>query len=182
MQGVNDNPREQGDRVRRAFAVSFAAHLLAALAVALLFLAGWAAMWLAGAGATPLARLALVGVFVVAPVLAAHGLLAALALRVQVLPYALIVEQGVTSPRRDTLSYGGIRDISRRTSLNGRLTGTASLVLDLHDGGRLVLSGLKHAGEARQVILEAMRKRQAGGAIRHEPAAPAEKRLTAGAA
>lgn len=162
MLGVNDNPLAPVGPVecRKAFRVSQTAFLAPAIGVAALFLGTWFSLWLAGQGTSPMARLALLGGCLASPILAAHGLLAAASQRVQLLAHAIVVEQGVTAPRRETLSYDFITGLAVRTSLNGRLTGSASLVLDLADGGRVVVSGLRDAARAHDAVATMARRRQ----------------------
>ncbi|MCB1425484.1 MAG: hypothetical protein R3D65_12760 [Zhengella sp.] len=165
MQGVNDNPvlPVEPAQWRAAFSVSHTAFLAPAIGVAVVFLGTWFLLWLAGQGTSPIARLALLGGCLASPVLAAHGMLAAASQRVQLLSHALVVEQGVTAPRRETLGYGFITGLSVRTSLNGRLTGSGSLVLELGDGGRVVVSGLRDAVRARDAVTAMARHRQPAG-------------------
>lgn len=182
MQGVNDNPLAPvgPDEARAAFAVSHLAFLLPALGVAFVFIGTWFAFWLAGQGTAPLARLALLGGCLAGPVLAAHGLLAAAAQRVQLLAHAIVIEQGVTAPRRETLSYDFITGMALGASLNGRLTGAGSLVLDLADGGRVAVSGLKDAARAKRAVAAMARHRLKGA--HHRSARPAPGAAAAGAA
>lgn len=182
MQGVNDNPLipVAPEEARAAFAISHAAFLLPALGVACLFLGTWFAFWLAGQGSVPLARLALLGGCLASPVLAAHGLLAAAAQRVQLLSHAIVIEQGVTAPQRETLSYDFITGMALRGSLNGRLTGSGSLVLELADGGHVAVSGLKDAARAKRAIAAMARHRQRG--LRQRPARQGLQAAAAGAA
>jgi membrane protein YdbS with pleckstrin-like domain len=150
MRGENDNAASGGTGPFRASALSL---LVPATVFAAFYGLVAAGLFLTGKGEGALARLAIVALSAGLPFLIAYAVLRRATARVDVMPHALLLQPGFPSVRQHAVPYRSIRSVSVRTGIGGRLSGSATLVVELAGGSRRAVADLADAEAARGAVL-----------------------------
>lgn len=150
MRGENDNAAASGTGPFRASVRSL---FVPAAVFALLYGLPLAGLLIAGKGDGALARLAIVTLSAGLPFLIAYAVLRRVTARVDVMPHALLLHPGFPSVRQNAVPYRSIRSVSVRKGLGGRLSGSATLVVELAGGARRAVADLADAEAARAAVL-----------------------------